>query len=205
MTRENNPPPGQEFTKLLAAARGGDRDALGKLFGHCQRVLRRRIECQMSQRLRARNAPSDVIQQALLEAVRDFASFRGERYEELLDWLHRIVRNSVSDLLRHQTAGKRDSRRDVPLDDRQTADGPPQELKDEGPGPEQLAARREDEASFWSRVEGLPERTRQVVQMRFREHLRYSDIADRLGCSPDAARMICVRVLRELRRSRWET
>jgi RNA polymerase sigma-70 factor (subfamily 1) len=177
-------------------ARGGDREALEKLFAHCRRVLRRRVPSQMPPQLHARYAPSDVVQQALLEAVRDFAAFRGECYQELLDWLNRIVQNNVGDLLRYQTAGKRDARREVPLDDQHVAHGDRQGLEDGLPGPEQMAASREEEAAMWRWIAGLPPHDREVLRLRYREHLGYEEIGARLGCSPDAARMVCRRVLR---------
>jgi RNA polymerase sigma-70 factor (ECF subfamily) len=68
--------------------------------------------------LQAQVSPSDLVQEAFLEAYRDFGQFRGHNENELLGWLRRIVVHNLARLMeRHVRAQKRNVRREVSLED----------------------------------------------------------------------------------------
>jgi RNA polymerase sigma-70 factor (ECF subfamily) len=201
MTRDEEGPFQVSLDSAVAAARNGDRSALERLLVHCERVLRRRIERHMPKILRARCAPSDVVQQALLEAVRDFASFRGNGFGELMEWLNRIQQNTVGDLMRNAVASKRDAHREILADEKIILAGLWDRLEDGRISPEEEATRREQSAFVQQRLAALPERMRNAIRLRFREHLTYSVIGKRMGCSEDAARMLCRRAVSTLKSS----
>jgi RNA polymerase sigma-70 factor, ECF subfamily len=91
---------------LLAAHVSGDKDAFGEL-------VRRHQDRLWSVALRTtgdREDASDALQDALVSAYRNAASYRGEA--AVTTWLHRIVVNASLDALRRRAA-----RRAVPLSD----------------------------------------------------------------------------------------
>ena len=71
-----DPDPGT--AELIRQARGGDTAALSSLLGRYRDYLRRVVEARMDRRLRPRLDPSDVVQEALLDAARYFQSFAAD-------------------------------------------------------------------------------------------------------------------------------
>jgi RNA polymerase sigma-70 factor (ECF subfamily) len=189
----------EAFGDLLHQARRGDREALGKVLSAFRRVLWRRAERYEPAALRPRCSPSDLVQQTLLEAQRDFASFRGETPEELRAWLIRIVGNNLGDLLRHGGSRRLDPSRELPLEDRRAVGPLKDRLVDKRPGPEETVSRREQEEAAGRALQGLSERARQAVRLRYEERLSLEQVGGRLGCSAEAARKLCARALEEIR------
>jgi len=58
-----------ETSRLLDQARAGDQGALNQLFAQHRARLRRMVELRLDRRLQARIDPSDVIQDAYVDAV----------------------------------------------------------------------------------------------------------------------------------------
>jgi DNA-directed RNA polymerase specialized sigma24 family protein len=66
---------------------------------------------QLGRRLRGKVEPSDLVQEAFLEAHRDFDAFRGTISAELLSWLRRVlVHNLANQVRRFQGTRRRDVR-----------------------------------------------------------------------------------------------
>lgn len=64
--------------------------------------------------LRAKADASDLVQQTLLEAYRDFGQFRGRTEAEWLAWLRRILARNAAEFVRHyRLTGKRQTAREV--------------------------------------------------------------------------------------------
>src|SRR5262249_37095947 len=101
---------------LLERARGGDAAARGRLLDSYRNYLRLLARAQMGQGLHARLEPSDLVQEALLEADRDFAAFAGGSEKELLVWLRRILVRNLMDAARHHGAQARDRQREASLE-----------------------------------------------------------------------------------------
>src|SRR5438874_308510 len=86
--------PDSEEDVLLAAARGGCRQALGALLERYRDYLLLLARAELAPDLRPKEGASDLVQQTFLEAQRDFAAFQGRTEEELLAWLKRLLRNN---------------------------------------------------------------------------------------------------------------
>lgn len=71
---------------LLAHARAGEVEALNRLFEVSRPWLTIAAQARLETWLRSRADPSDLVQQTLLEAYRDFASFAGHTDGEWLAW-----------------------------------------------------------------------------------------------------------------------
>ena len=67
--------------ELMAKARAGERDALGELCALYRNYLRMIVRTGLGPKLRERVELSDVVQEALVEVVRQFPQFTGiKRY-----------------------------------------------------------------------------------------------------------------------------
>src|SRR4051812_26573615 len=76
---------------LLVAARDGGPADVWSLLALYRDYLTRLAAARMPPGLRAKAGPSDLVQDTLLEAHRDFARFRGRTEAEWLGWLRRIL------------------------------------------------------------------------------------------------------------------
>src|SRR5436190_18630343 len=101
---------------LLAIARNGDPAALNGLFEACRNYVGLLARTQVESWLRAKVDPSDLVQQTLLEAYRDFGRFHGKTEAEWLAWLRRIVTHNALDFARqYHGTEKRQANREVPF------------------------------------------------------------------------------------------
>src|ERR1700691_453474 len=103
--------------ELMAKARAGERDALGELCALYRNYLRMVVRTGLGPRLRERVELSDVVQEALVEVVRQFPQFTGENEAALVGWLRRLVGQKLADLGRYHSRAKRmGASTAVPLD-----------------------------------------------------------------------------------------
>ena len=109
-------PAGDAVQRTLAAARGGDDEAFGRLFEIFRRHLLVLAQRELPQGLRGKLGPSDVVQETAVDARRDFTGFRGGTAEECYAWLRAILRNNVIDAVRrYETSQKRQVMREISL------------------------------------------------------------------------------------------
>src|SRR5438128_7218087 len=87
-------------SNLLARARGGDQPALERLFEVCRNYVHLVAQAKAESWLRAKVDASDIAQQTMLEAYRDFSRFAGATRAEWLGWLRRILDRNVTDFAR---------------------------------------------------------------------------------------------------------
>ena len=117
--------------------------------------------------IRDRSIAEEVVQAAVLRALKYFASLRGG---DARLWLLRIVRNSAYAILRARCAGI-----EVPQDgtDRQI------DMDIPGPGPdgEMVIAKQEDLTRLNSALAALPVELRECLVLRELEELSYEEIA----------------------------
>jgi RNA polymerase sigma-70 factor (ECF subfamily) len=128
-----------------------------------------------ARRLTGESHAEDVLQDALLRALRAYPRLR--HAEHLRAWLYRVTTTAAID---HHRARRR-------------------ELPTEEP-PVIPTFDRYDDGAFDALIAPLPETTRAALRLRFVDDLDYDGIADRLGCSTVAARQrvsTAVRTLRE--------
>jgi RNA polymerase sigma factor (sigma-70 family) len=118
--------------------------------------------------VRDAGAAEDVVQEAVLRALRYRASWRGG---DARAWLLRITRNSAYAWL----AARRDAA-EVPLED-EAAPGPLAALRDPAPDPEAALAARQDDAGLAERLAALPPELRECLVLRELEELSYREIA----------------------------
>src|SRR5436309_10626584 len=103
--------------ELMSRARAGETEALGELCALYRNYLRMVVRTGLGPRLRQRVELSDVVQEALVEVVRQFPQFTGQSEAALVGWLRRLVGQKLADLGRYHSRAKRSAGGpDVPLD-----------------------------------------------------------------------------------------
>src|SRR4051794_20716282 len=93
--------------ELMAKARAGETDALGELCALYRNYLRMVVRTGLGPKLRERVELSDVVQEALVEVVRQFPQFTGQNEAALVGWLRRLVGQKLADLARYHNRAKR--------------------------------------------------------------------------------------------------
>jgi RNA polymerase sigma-70 factor (ECF subfamily) len=182
-----------EQQTALARARLGDSRALGQLLESFRPYVRCLVRALGGERLQPRLGESDLIQDALLEAHRSFGEFRGNTVAELTAWLRRIVLRTAGHSLRdHLEAGKRALGNEEPADALDSR-------ADSASSPSAQAVRHEEAARMAEALAQLPEDMQQVLLGRHMDGLSYAALAEQLGRSEGAVRVLYTRALRRLR------
>jgi RNA polymerase sigma-70 factor, ECF subfamily len=186
-----------ESRVLIARARAGCGEALGRLLEQYRGHLLALASRGLDGRAQARESPSDVVQQTFLEAQRDFRQFGGDDPGQLWCWLERILRTTLEDLRILHARQRRRVDRERPIPDshqpgyQALADGLPL-------SPEEAAAHEETER-LTRALDRLPEHHRRVLQLRSLQQRPFAEVAGALGVSEDAARMRWFRAVDALR------
>lgn len=184
-----------EFDALLAAARAGDREAVGALFDRFRPWLRAVAGQSMAAPVRAKASGSDLVQDAFLEVQRIFERFHGRTPGELRAWLQAVVANKAADLNRHYLGTEmRDAAREQPAD-AGSGDGPGGWLAAAGPEPGSAVVRGEDAERVVAALAQLPPHYQEVIRLRTWDGLAFAEVGRLTGRSEDAARMLWGRAL----------
>ena len=102
------PSPEPDTEELLNQAARGDRSAVDALLARHRDRLRAMVRLRMDMRLAARVDPSDVVQEALLEAAGLLPEYLANRPIPFYPWLRRLAWEKLVKLHeRHLNAGKR--------------------------------------------------------------------------------------------------
>ena len=94
-------PDSNETLRLLEQVRDGDRQAFDQLFARHRPYLRQIVELRLDPRLRARVDPSDVVQEAHLEAFRRLSTYLKQRPMPFRLWLRQIAYDRTLKARRH--------------------------------------------------------------------------------------------------------
>lgn len=81
---------------VFAAARGGSREALGRLMQSCRAYLLTVGQRELRTDLRVKVSPSDLVQETFAEGQRALERFEGKSPEEFRAWLRVILLNKLS-------------------------------------------------------------------------------------------------------------
>jgi RNA polymerase sigma-70 factor (ECF subfamily) len=152
--------------------------------------------------VRAKVGASDVVQQTLLEAHRDFARFRGRTAGEQAAWLRQILARNLANAVRDLRRGKRDVARERPLQAAldESASRLEAWLVAEQSSPSQQAEQHERAVRLADALATLPENQREAVVLRHWHGCSLAEISERLGCTTAAVTGLLHRGLRNLRK-----
>src|SRR5919201_1532912 len=156
---------------LLARARQAGGEHLGALLELYRNYLHLLARTQIDLHVQGRVDPSDLVQETLLEAYRDFGQFRGGTEAELLAWLRRVLVHSLARVAeKHLGARKRDIRRQVSLhrlaELERSSERVDAALVSQAPSASRRAQRREQAAILADTLARLKPDHREVIVLR---------------------------------------
>jgi RNA polymerase sigma-70 factor (ECF subfamily) len=160
-------------------------------------------QMHLDRRLRCRFDPSDLVDEAVLRAHKNLDQFQGQPGAELMKWMQTILANTLRDMIRKETARKRDVRREQPLEDAAITASSilwNKFLDDHQPSPSQEAERHERALRLTTAIDQLPEDQRDVVILHYLMEKPVAEIAGLLDRSEKAVAGLIYRGLRQLRK-----
>ena len=191
--------------QLLDAARDGQIEPLGQLLELYRNYLAILATTQFNQRLRRRMNPSDLVQDTMLAAHRDFGKFRGNTEREFLGWLRQILINSLHHAVEtHLKAKKRDIRCEISIEqisaalDRSVVNFA-NVLADSGPSPSTAMRKREGAVALADQLAKLRPQYRDVIVLRNLQGLSFDEIAERMDRKAGAVRMLWLRAIEKFK------
>jgi RNA polymerase sigma-70 factor, ECF subfamily len=185
--------------RWLPAARAGSREALGKVLEAARQYLLTIARQEFDADLRAKNSPSDVVQETFVEAQRAFGQFQGDTEAELLAWLRQLLLHRVGKLRRrYRDTQKRQLAREVALGGDDSGGGLAGVLAAGTLSPSGQAMENEQDQALQAALGRLPEDYRRVITLRHEEQLPFEEIGRLLQRSPEAARKLWARAVERL-------
>lgn len=193
--------------QVVRATEQGDTDPLGQLLRSYQNYLSILAATQLDRRLHRRVSPSDLVQETMLAAHRDFPKFRGRSEPEFIAWLRQVflscLRHSIDEHLR---AKKRDMRCEVSIDQTlerldRSAECLAVQLADRGPSPSAATRGRERAVQLADQLAQLKPEYRDVIVLRNLQGLKFDEIAERMERKPSTVRMLWLRAMDKLRQT----
>ena len=178
--------------EVVRRIQNGERQLFQVLYERYYHRLRFLARCRLPRPLRAKLDSDDLVQSAFRHAVERIDQFRNYRSDGLfLNWLSQVLLNDLKNKIDHYHCGKADVGREKPLapgNDASAAGvdrpGPPAE----GPGVVTLAQMHEDLGRLESVMHELPDRSREVLLLRWFCGMTWEEIGEKVGCSLSGAK-----------------
>jgi RNA polymerase sigma-70 factor (ECF subfamily) len=187
-------------SELIERARQGDAEGRERLFELCRTYLGFVARSQVESWLRAKVDASDLVQQTMLEAHRDFNGFQGTSEKEWLAWLRKILSHTAADFVRHyRGTAKRRAGREVRFRDPADtiAHGAPEPAAPQAT-PSQEFFRLDNELRVTVALAELPPDYQEVIVLRNLQRLPFNDVAERMHRSRPAVQMLWMRAIKKL-------
>jgi RNA polymerase sigma-70 factor (ECF subfamily) len=191
-----------EIAALVARLRAGDHSALGALFDKHRDKLRRMVQLRLDSRLAGRVSPSDVLQEAYIDALKRVEHYFDKPDQPFFGWLRLVVGQRLADVHREHLAQKRNASRDVQIH----VGGPGADsaciaamLLGNLTSPSHAAAKNEALVKLEEALEQMDPIDREVLALRHFEELSNAETAALLGIEPPAASKRYVRALARLK------
>ena len=191
-----------ETSELVRRTGVGDQSAREMLLSRHRDRLRRMVAFRMDRRLVARVDPSDVVQNALAEATRRLPGYLEDQPLPFYPWLRKITWEQLVRIHeRHLYAQKRTVAREQGWQP-YLPDDSVMELAERvgsvGGSPSAQLMRQELHHRLRASLDRLSSSDREMVLMRYLEHLSIRDIAAELEIQEGAVKARCFRAVRRL-------
>lgn len=195
-----NDKPGTD--QLVEQAALGNDSAAQSLLGRCRPRLRRMVAVHMDSRLSARVDASDVVQEALAEAYQKLPTYLQTRPVSFYPWIRQIAWQRLLKIHRtHMTADRRSVRHEAP-EELSLADESVVQLAERfiaaDTEPPQRVIRSELRQRISLALEGLDASDRELLVMRYLEHMSLKEVAESLSITLEAAKKRHARALEQL-------
>jgi RNA polymerase sigma-70 factor (ECF subfamily) len=189
---------------LLRQAAAGDSGRLGELLERHRRRLRRMVALRLDPRLQGRIDPSDVIQEAFLEASVRLPEYLRHPDMPFFLWLRFITGQKLVSLHRHHLGAQmRDAGREVSLYRGRLPETSSAALAAQLLGhdtrPSEAAVRAELKIRLQEALNSMDPLDREVLALRHLEQLSLAETAQLLGLTESGASRRHLRALKRLK------
>jgi len=188
----------QKTQQLITLAKAGDDDALDQLCRVYGERVRRIVRLRIGQELRVKLDSMDLVQDALLNALRGLGDFTYKNEGDFLRWLSRIAQNALGHHVEKLHANKRDIRKEVRFEARRpTTRGRLADIREliDFTTPSVIMARKEELDKLERAIDTLKPEHKEVIVLAKIEGLSYKEIGERLSKSADAVGMLLSRAM----------
>ena len=175
--------------ELVARAKGGDSDALSRLFHRYYERVRRSVRARIGSRLRMRLDSEDILQPTFAKAFENFDRFEMRHEGSFLHWLAEYAERQIHDANDRENAKKR-----LPpggqvrsLDDDADESRPKLDVPGRTTGPIDRVERSEREVAVEDCLEQMAEHHRMVIVLRDYVGLEWNEVADKMQKNTDSA------------------
>lgn len=187
-----------ETALLLARHDSGDPDAFARLYERHASAIRRAIAARSSRRVRELVEIDDLVQEAFLRAWQYIGRAGAGRMPGIRCFRALLVTaalRALQDLRRREARLRRDAGRTEPLDVLH------HEIPSPEPRPVESARAKELSAVREQAFHSLMRRDREVLELRDEVGFSYSEVAVRMNCKPENAKLRYFRAKDRLRRA----
>jgi RNA polymerase sigma-70 factor (ECF subfamily) len=194
----------QEVDATVSRLRSEGQAALAELFGEHRDRLRRMVHVRLDRRVAGRVDPSDVLQDAFLDASRQLDGYLADLPMAPFVWLRLLTGQRLMATHRqHLGAQMRTAKREVPLRFRPHVQSGSLSrcLAGRLTSPSRAAARLELQARLHELLERLDPLDREVLSLRHFEELSNNEVADELGITKFTASKRYVRALERFKKA----
>jgi RNA polymerase sigma-70 factor (ECF subfamily) len=189
--------------ELMDRASRGDHVARDELLGRFRDRLRLMVNLRMDRQLAARVDPSDIVQDALADAVRHFSDYVRTRPMPFYPWLRRLAWKRLVDMHRRHV---RAERRSIKLEERwdlrisdESAESLGSRLVSSATEPSDRLIRSEMLGRVRSAMARLGDADREILVLRYLEELSTAETAVVLEISTGAVKSRLMRALMRMR------
>jgi RNA polymerase sigma-70 factor, ECF subfamily len=194
-------PTGSQISRLIAAARQEQPGAVDDLLAIYRNYLRLLARTWIDTAIKAKADGSDMVQETMMAAHASFDQFRGGTEQELVAWLRQILARNVAMLSRRYRAERRQAKREVSLDALLHSSSATLDsfVADEASSPSHAYQQRERAVVLADALAELSSDHREVIVLRSFQELEWDEVAEKMGRSRNAVRVLWARALKQLR------
>jgi RNA polymerase sigma-70 factor, ECF subfamily len=178
---------------MIVSATCYNRDRLVFRFNEMRPLLLELANEKICRDIQAKVGASDIVQQTMLEAYQHAHTFQPENDQHIFNWLSKILLNNLRDVSKSFRLAKK---RSVNRERRLHSDG---NIADRKSCTRPLEL-QEDLESLCKALSCLSCAHQQILTWRYHDQLSFPEIADLVGRSEDAVRMLVKRAIRRLAR-----
>ena len=192
-----------EEAEVIRQCLAGNEEAIAKLFQPYRDRLKRLVRLRMDDRLTARVDASDVVQEAMIEALRRLASYAESPPGSFFLWLRTLTFQKLIDTHRHHLgAARRSAENEISIFRGQVPEASSMAIANHLLGRLTSPTRHVERAELQARVQealnSLDPIDREVLVLRHFEYLTNDETAEALGLKKTTASKRYVTALRRL-------
>ena len=187
--------PNDPTKRLVEAAKSGDGEALDQLIRRHLPALRAFCRLKSDPRIRAKEAASDLVQTACRQALQHIDDYSWQGPSSFRNWLFSFAMQKINNRRQFYSAERRSTQREASGGfDGDLADAYAATLST----PSRLAMNREAIEQLESVMDALPADYREVIVLARIVQLPHAEIAEKIGRSEGATRVLLSRALARL-------